>query len=291
MKERIKDKLRKYKLIVSLYRKLRGTKREGTGWEKVAKQLKDKQILFCKDNPSVETLHLEIDQINKKQISEWGAMVYCGGALYQGYNKLGLFGVKPTEDRLERYDAFRYINSESCVLDIGSNAGFMSCEIATKAKSVLALEYNNYLNEIGRATANHLDLKNVEFLDKDFQKFSSERRFDCVLSLSNHHTIDGGLNISFEQYINKIYNLMADGGILLFESHNVWVDDSDLAEKFKIASKYFELERSKMVEAFFKPDIDKLFAVFRRRDQIFNGDSLLNFDFSKAIEAYDFIEY
>ena len=36
--------------------------------------------------------------------------------------------------------------------------------------------------------------------------------------------------------------------------------------KFEIASKYFTLLKYKIVKAFFPQDIDKLFAVFKKRD-------------------------
>ena len=70
-----------------------------------------------------------------------------------------------------------------------------------------------------------------------------------------------------------------------FESHNIFSDDSDLEEKFLIASKFFTLEKHKMVNAFYDQDIDKLFAIFRRNSKIIDSPSL-NFKLGEASEKY-----
>ena len=51
-------------------------------------------------------------------------MVYCDGIFYQGYERIGAFGVKPSEARLQNYDIDGYLAIDKTVLDIGGNAGF-----------------------------------------------------------------------------------------------------------------------------------------------------------------------
>ena len=76
-------------------------------------------------------------------------------------------------------------------------------------------------------------------------------------------------------------------GILLFESHNIRGDDKDMDIKFEIASKYFTLLKYKMVKAFFPQDIDKLFAVFKKRDVV--GKTIkTDFTLEKAKHKYDY---
>jgi len=260
-------------------------------WFDVKKILNEKTNSFLKENPHLKPLHEELSKINKEQLLSWPAMVYCDGSFYQGYEKIGVFGVKPVQERLTNYDSKRYIKSDSNVLDIGSNAGFLACEVASQAGSVTAVEYNPFLNRIGRAAAEYLSLENISFIDANFENYSADKTFDCVFSLSNHHTIDGGLNISFDRYIRKIFDLTKSGATFFFESHNIWGDDKDLEKKFDICSKYFLLKRSKMVKAFYKPDIDKLFAVFERRESALEDAKCSQFNLAAASKSYQFIEY
>jgi hypothetical protein len=138
---------------------------------------------------------------------------------------------------------------------------------------------------MGAEVVDFLGIKNVNLIQESFENFSADKRYDVVFSLSNHHTIDGQLNIPFHQYIEKIYDLTEPNGVLFFESHNIFSDDSDLEEKFLIASKFFTLEKHKMVNAFYDQDIDKLFAIFRRNSKIIDSPSL-NFKLGEAYEKY-----
>lgn len=116
-------------------------------------------------------------------------------------------------------------------------------------------------------------MSNVEFSEADFVQTELDRKFDVILSFSNHHTIDGNLGVSFDRYIEKIVNLLKPGGYLLFESHDVFGpgkgrpgDDGDMDKKVAILNKFFDIERYKMVRCYLGHgwgDIDKLFIVAR----------------------------
>lgn len=209
------------------------------------------------------------------QNKQWGKP-YCGGYAYQGYARVGIAGVKPTEERLEGYGFMPWLNGDMSVLEIGCNNGFMAIELAGRAGIVDAVEYNPFLVEIGRITAEALALDNVSFQVADFSNWMPARRYDVVLSFANHCTIDGNLAVEFESFVAKLWGLTQDGGWLLFESHNVFGagtgaagDDGDLDRKFDIMERYFELQDSKMTRAFVPShDIDKLFVVLRRRPQV-----------------------
>ena len=193
-------------------------------------------------------------------------MVYCAGYYYQGYQRIGIHGIKPTEPRMQNYEIDTYLSKEKTVLDIGSNSGWVACYLSDYSKNVDGIELNPYLVKMGLATIDFLNVKNVNFIVADFIKYDFQKKYDVVVSLSNHFTIDGNLNIGFESYLSKIFDTLNEEGILLFESHDINGDDKDMDIKFEIASKYFTLLNYKMVKAFFPQDLDKLFAVFKKRD-------------------------
>ena len=178
-------------------------------------------------------------------------------------------------------------------MDIGSNAGFVACYCAKKgAASVTAVELNPYLNRIANDTVEFLKLNNVEVIESDFLRFVTERKFDIILSLSNHHTIDGKFYLPFDQYIEKIANLLKPEGYLLFESHNVFAsgkggvgDDGDMELKISIMNKLFDIKRYRMVKCYLKhgvEDIDKLFIVAQKNCK----PQTIHFTLSEAIRKY-----
>jgi SAM-dependent methyltransferase len=210
----------------------------------------------------------------KAQNSSWPKEKrYTEGYFYQGLEEIGITGCKPTGFRFAQYQVDEIL-IDAEVLDIGSNCGFVASYCAKKSASVTGIELNPYLNLIARDTANYLNLQNINILDDCFAKFTTDKKFDVVLSLSNHHTIDGNLHMDFEHYIKKIFDLLKPDGYLLFESHNVFAqgigamgDDGDMDHKFAIMNQYFDIEKYRMVRCFLKhgvEDLDKLFIVARR---------------------------
>jgi SAM-dependent methyltransferase len=232
-------------------------------------------------------LHKKLNKFKRAQIAKWNSFVYCDGYYYQGYKRIGIHGVKPTEVRIQNYGIMDYLSKKKSILDIGSNAGFMSCFLSEYVKDVDAVELNPYLVKMGVATAQFLKISNISFLNGDFTQYQFTRTYDIVFSLSNHFTIDGNLNMDFDSYIQKIFKVMNKGGILFFESHSIDGDDKDLNEKFEIASKYFSLKKYKMVKCFFPQDIDKLFAVFQRLDNP-GQPQKRDFDLQVARHKYEY---
>lgn len=218
---------------------------------------------------------------------------YTHGYFYQGLEELGITGGKPTGFRFRQYDVDTILQGAD-VLDIGSNCGFVAVYCAKRAGSVVAVELNPYLNRIAVDTARHFKLDNIEVVESDFSVYETVKKFDVVLSFSNHHTIDGNLNMGFEAYIDKIASFLKPNGYLLFESHNVFAagaggigDDGDMEQKMAIINKRFEIERYKMVRCFLKhgvEDLDKLFIVARRSD----SPHAVEFDLPTAIHKYDY---
>ena len=256
-------------------------------YKSIVKKLieKDKQNVL--ERSELKPLHAILERLKKAQCSEWNSFVYCDGYYYQGYERIGISGIKPTEERFKRYQIDKYLTKEKSVLDIGSNSGFLACYVSDFVKDVDGIELNPYLIEMGEETARFLDIKNVNFIKEDFITCQFKKQYDVIFSLSNHFTIDGNLNMDFDSYIKKVSDTLKDGGLLFFESHDIDGDDKDMDRKFKIAGKYFELVDYKMVSAFYSADIDKLFAVFRKLDK--NGQiEKFEFNLQEARKKYHY---
>ena len=238
-------------------------------------------------NRDLIPLHKKLKGHLDQQKKDWPSMAYCSGYFYQGFLELGINGIKPTEKRIEKYGIKEYFDKDFDVFDIGSNNGFMVCYIARYVKNVEGVELNPYLVKISNNTKDFLNLDNVDFHAADFSAFTPSKKYDIVLSLSNHHTIDGNLDMDFEKYIIKIFDMLKNDGVLFFESHDINGDDRDMNEKFDIVEKYFILEKCKMVKKFFPSDIDKLFAVLRKRDNV-QEQVRRSFDLDKYRHSYNY---
>ena len=219
---------------------------------------------------------------------------YAADYPYQGMAGLGICGVKPTEERLSRYDIGDWLRPTDQVLDIGANNGFLALAVARLVAHVDAIEYNPYLVAMANIAADFLQAKNTSFLVGDFVEFKETKHYDAVFSLANHCTIDGNLSMDFEEYVAKCFSLLKPGGYLFFESHNVFGpgkggpgDDGDLDAKFDIVERYFQVVRTRMTRAYVPAyDIDKLFVVLRRRET-YQGNALRSFKLANAKLRYD----
>jgi len=249
-------------------------------------------LLCVVRRPALWRLHRRLRRHLAAQRAQW-RNPYSDNYFYQGLERIGLHGGKPSEARLAKYGISDLLTTDLQVLDIGSNCGFWALSIAPFVKHVDGVELNPHLNAIAEDTKAFLAIRNATFHTADFGAFAPAKRYDRVFSLSNHQTIDGNSSLHFPQYVERIWSVMRDGGLLLFESHNVWGpgeggagDDGDLEEKFRLVSRYFTLLRYKMIECFYPADIDKLFAVFRKKAAVTEPD--LSFDLSAARNRYEF---
>jgi len=112
--------------------------------------------------------------------------IYClklHNFLYKLISKLSFEkGIHP-KHRIINYHKFFLdnINSEDVVLDIGCGNGFLTFDIAKKAKKVVALEKNSsYLKEAEKKNSS----SNIRYFLCDATSYRSEERFS-VLILSN----------------------------------------------------------------------------------------------------------
>ena len=245
-------------------------------------------------NPQWQALQSRVFSILYEQRLRWSEF-YCGGYAYQGWGRIGVGGVKPTEERLRRYLVGDLIHNKARVLDIGSNAGFVTLELAGISDHVAGIDLNPYMVAIANQVRDAIGIRNAEFAVADFVEFAVDDRYDVVLSFANHATIDGNLVMDFEEYVGKIFHLLRPQGILLFETHNVFGpgqggagDDGDFDRKMDIAARYFEVIKYKMTSAFVPAqDIDKLFVAMRRRSHVAEH-AHRSFDLATARTRYQY---
>lgn len=239
--------------------------------------------------------HTRIQRVLREHLREQNRQwprPYNHGYFYQGLEELSITGVKPTAFRFRQYQVQEILNGAE-VLDIGSNCGFVAAYCARTAKQVTGIELNPFLNNIARDSIKYLGIDNVEIIEGDFAAYETSRKFDVVLSLSNHHTTDGNLGMNFEDYIAKVSFFLNPSGYLLFESHNVFAkgtggagDDGDMEAKIAIMSRWFAIERFRMVRCFLRhgvDDLDKLFIVARKSEE----QTVTKFSLPDALKKYD----
>jgi len=228
------------------------------------------------------------------QRSQWPHS-YCQGYAYQGWERIGVAGIKPTEQRLALYDVDGLLGTRRRILDVGSNCGFLALELAQRGHRVDGIELNPWLVGIANEVRDALDLTQARFLVEDFQAFLPAEPYDAVFSLANHATIDGHSGLDFEHFTAKLFELLKPGGLLFFESHNVFGpgagsagDDGDLDRKLALAGRYFETLRYRMTPAFVPfHDVDKLFVILRRRERPVTA-ATAPFDLAEARQRYSY---
>ena len=167
----------------------------------------------------IQQLHKKLNEHIEQQNKNWKSFVYAkDNGFYQGFEEIGINGCRPTEKRFERYKIDKYLSKDLRVLDIGCNCGFFTIFISRFLSNVIGVELNPYLIKIANETKNFLSVQNTKFLTSSFEDFESEEKFNMIFSLANDETIDGNTKFTFKEYISKIYRLLTDDGLLMFET-------------------------------------------------------------------------
>tara|TARA_B110001454_G_scaffold144320_1_gene133985 strand:+ start:2028 stop:2696 length:669 start_codon:yes stop_codon:yes gene_type:complete len=171
------------------------------------------------NNNKFEKLHEKlIGYINEQRVN-WDSFVYAkDNGFYQGFAEIGIDGCRPTEKRFDRYKIENYLSKDFRGLDIGCNCGFLTIFTSRYFKEIIGVEINPYLIKIADETKDFLDVKNTTFLNSSFENYESDQKFDVIFSLANDETIDGNTKFTFKEYISKIYELLIEDGLLMFET-------------------------------------------------------------------------
>jgi len=181
-------------------------------------RLRTQDSLLTLGKPRLRELHANIRRHLHEASETWPGYDYGHGYLYQSSPTLALSGRRNTRTRLQALSIAQYVRGAT-VLDIGCNSGFISLEIAREAKEVLGFDVNPFLIAVAEDSARYLGLTNTKFLVSSFAEFSTDNRYDAVLSLSNHFTYDGDMYPTIEGYLARCRGWLKPGGTFIFESH------------------------------------------------------------------------
>ena len=209
--------------------------------------------MFMNCMEDLEQLHSKLREHLKEQNEKWEHFVYSKkDGFYQGLEEIKIRGSRSSEKRFEEYNIEKYLSKEKKALDIGSNCGFFSIFVSKFVGNILGVEINRYLIAIANDTKNYLGLENAKFTNSSFEEFKTDERFDLIFSLANDSTIDDNTKFNFSEYIQKILDLLNDGGIVIFESQAI---DTMVSEKFEekfrfLDGKFEVLEKRKIVSEY-----------------------------------------
>ncbi len=110
----------------------------------------------------------------------------------------------------------KHIRENVSVLDIGCGAGSLSFYLASKKNYVLGLDISEKAIRKCRESAKMMGLSNVDFVQSEFPKFNSTKKFDAVIftEVIEHLPSD-------KLALRKINSLLKNGGILILSTPSV----------------------------------------------------------------------
>lgn len=159
-----------------------------------------------------------IEQIRSEGQPDFGQIVF-----YQSFEKIGLEGTRPSLYRIVKYGLEDFLEKDQAVLDIGCNTGFLDMMIAEQVRSITGIEYDKSLCEIANYTKEYLNLQNCTFVHQEFDDWylKNNKKFDVIFAFAVHHW----LNLSAEEYTERIDRLLEVNGFVCVESH---IADADI---------------------------------------------------------------
>lgn len=148
---------------------------------------------------------------------------------YQGYERIGLKGMRPVEERYSLYRLARIIQKKSKVLDLGSNIGCMSLHVAERAGYVTGIESFGPFVEISSLIKEYLQVKNCQFFHMKLRAFQPIEKVDILLALAIHPPMELG----FKVFADMIVSFLKQGGHLLIESRDFRRTDTSFSKCIK----------------------------------------------------------
>lgn len=181
------------------------------------------QSLEGGDVDTMQAAQTEIIKIYQHYLSE--PQPFGGNVLYQSCPRLLLPGVRPTMARLKAYRLAELVQSTHNVLDLGSNIGVLSLEIARLAKSVIGIEYSRTLNQVARQIATVYRANNIQFVDSTIEAFlkTNHQQYDLVMACAITQWID----LPWLETFELISKSVKSGGYVLVESNNLATHDKN----------------------------------------------------------------
>ena len=215
----------------------------------------------------LKKLHNKLNGHLEEQSKNWKSFVYAKqNGFYQGFDEIKINGCRPTEKRFRRYKIEKFLSKKFSALDIGCNCGFFTIFASRYLDFMEGVEINPYLVEIANDTKNFLKIKNVNFYNSRFEDFEPNHNYDVIFSLANDETIDGNTKFTFEEYIQKIYNLLNENGFLIFETVSPDTYEPRLFQpKLKLLKKKFVVLEDKMVKSEYPKNVpERRFLILKK---------------------------
>ncbi len=192
-------------------------------------------------------LHARINRHLLAACEQWPSYDYGEGYFYQSLASIGVTGMRDTTARVEAMNLRAHVSGKR-VLDIGCNSGFVALSIASAADQVTAFDVNPHLIAVARDAAEYLGLGNTDFSACSFEDFTARSPFEAVLSFANHSTYDGNTRQTIEQYFQRCGDLLAPGGLLLFESHTPQHEGDGLRHVREIIGRLFSVRNEQILD-------------------------------------------
>jgi SAM-dependent methyltransferase len=194
-------------------------------------------------------LHRKVRQELAMQRREYDSYSYFHGYPYQALAILDVFGERGTEERFDAYDLANMVRGEDRLLDIGCNCGFMALYTAFRTGCHAdGIDINPYMIRIGQHCTEFLRLQDrVKLVAQPFQDYKPEQAYTVVLSFATHWTDDRNYRVRLQDHLSRIHGMMANGGLLVFESHSADVGNAEFYAALEEMRTHFSWEGHRLM--------------------------------------------
>ena len=216
----------------------------------------------------LESLLKKLNKHLENQDKNWTSFIFSKNKkFYQSFMELNIDGERSTENRIKQYKLNSYFSNEKNALDIGCNSGFFSLMISDDLKNIDGVEINPFLIDMGNEVKQFIKNTNCSFFVTSFEKYSSDKKYDLIFSLANDETIDGNTKFTFEEYIEKIFNLLLKNGILIFESQAADAyDKNKFKPKLEFLLKKFDVLEERIVTSEYPINVpNRIFMILKKK--------------------------
>ena len=216
----------------------------------------------------LESLLKKLNKHLENQDKNWTSFIFSKNKkFYQSFMELNIDGERSTENRIKQYKLNSYFSNEKNASDIGCNSGFFSLMISDDLKNIDGVEINPFLIDMGNEVKQFIKNTNCSFFVTSFEKYSSDKKYDLIFSLANDETIDGNTKFTFEEYIEKIFNLLLKNGILIFESQAADAyDKNKFKPKLEFLLKKFDVLEERIVTSEYPINVpNRIFMILKKK--------------------------
>lgn len=194
-------------------------------------------------------LHRKIRRELAMQRRDYDSYSYFHGYPYQALAILDVFGERGTEERFDAYGLADLVRPEDRLLDIGCNCGFMALYAAFRTGCRAdGIDINPYMIRIGQHCTEFLQLQDrVKLVAQPFQDYRPAQVYTVVLSFATHWTDDRNYRVRLQDHLLRIHGMMANGGLLVFESHSADVGNAEFYAALEEMRAHFSWEGRRLM--------------------------------------------